>query len=420
MLSQIQPGRYVPYGYHSADDRPQSPPSVGVAPRGLQDVLAQRAPHTTSSPPAIASAALGTNCSEASSLWTYPCDEGILAPTGARVGYLPIATTAVGRVSELTALVANLEEARSKRGSVTVLSGVPGIGKSRLAFEVSGLAAGLGMSVLWGRCFEGEDARAFAPWVEALGGYLRELDGDRLQRHLGQHAAALAQILPNVRDALHDLPAAPSTTPGENRMRLFDAVVHAVLVAADERPVLLVLDDLHWADQASLALLRHLARHIADAAVLVLCTLREEELAANQPLDELITMLRREAPYQHITLPDLSLDESSALAALVLEQRQQNADSGDAGRRPGRDFAESNGRQSVLHPGNGQGPGRNRTDRPPTRPVGRRLGNCSWDVPREVRDVIDRRLRRLPASAQRLLHAACACTTGFTFAEAQR
>ena len=186
------------------------------------------------------------------------------------------------------------------------------------------------MTVLWGRCFEGEDASAYAPWVEALGGYLRELDGNRLQRHLGQHAAALAQILPNVRDALHDLPAPPSTTPGENRMRLFDAVVHAVLVAADERPVLLVLDDLHWADQASLALLRHLARHIADAAVLVLCTLREEELAANEPLDELITMLRREAPYQHITLPDLSFDESSALAALVLEQRQQNERRGNA------------------------------------------------------------------------------------------
>ena len=313
------------------------------------------------------------------------------------MGYLPIATTAVGRVSELTALAANLEEARSKRGSVTVLSGVPGIGKSRLAFEVSGLAAGLGMTVLWGRCFEGEDARAYAPWVEALGGYLRELDGNRLQRHLGQHAAALAQILPNVRDALHDLPAPPSTTPGENRMRLFDAVVHAVLVAADERPVLLVLDDLHWADQASLALLRHLARHIADAAVLVLCTLREEELAANEPLDELITMLRREAPYQHITLPDLSFDESSALAALVLEQRQQN----ERAATLDDDLAETLLSQTGGNPFFILEVVRDLVE---TGLIDRRhdrwvavSATASWDVPREVRDVIDRRLRRLPA-----------------------
>jgi hypothetical protein len=128
------------------------------------------------------------------------------------VAYLPLATSLVGRAPELTAL----EEATSQRGSVTLLGGVPGIGKSRLALEVGGLAAQLGMTVLWGRCFEGEDARAFAPWVEALGGYVRELDKDRLQRHLGQHEATLAQIIPNVRGVLSDLPPAPSTTPGED------------------------------------------------------------------------------------------------------------------------------------------------------------------------------------------------------------
>ncbi|MBV9327459.1 MAG: ATP-binding protein, partial [Chloroflexi bacterium] len=95
----------------------------------------------------------------------------------------------VGRVSELTTLDARLDEASHGRGGVILLGGVPGIGKSRLALEVSGLAAERGMSVLWGRCFEGEGARSFAPWAEALAGYFRELDAHALQRQLGHHAA---------------------------------------------------------------------------------------------------------------------------------------------------------------------------------------------------------------------------------------
>jgi predicted ATPase len=324
----------------------------------------------------------------------------------------------VGRVSELTSLAASLEEARARRGSVTLIGGVPGIGKSRLALEAHGLAERNGMTVLWGRCFEGERARAFGPWVEALDGYLRELDQDRLQRTHGPHAATLAQIVPSLRDALPDLPAPPTTTPIEDRLRLFDAAVQVVLSAASERPLLVVLDDLHWADQASLVLLRHLARHIADAPILVLATLREEELPANHALDELLAMLRREAPCKRLTLPDLSLAESSALAARVLEPRSPDQATATL------DDALAQGLQSQTS-GNPFFIRELVTDLIETRRVVCRQGRwiavspvSTWDVPREVRDVIDRRLRRLPAPAQRLLHATCACPDGFTFADA--
>jgi DNA-binding CsgD family transcriptional regulator len=335
------------------------------------------------------------------------------------VSFLSVPTALVGRVSELNTLTTSLDEARAGRGRIMLIGGVPGIGKSRLALEVSRLATPLGAIVLWGRCFEGEGARGFAPWVEALGGYVQELERNQLQQQLGQHAANMAQIFPNVRDALPDLPPATSTTPGEDRMRLFDGVVHVVLAAAQEHLVLLVLDDLHWADRASLALLRHLARHTADAAILVLGTLREEELAANHPLDELMAMLRREAPCQHITLPDLSLAESSAMAALVLEQRSQD-------QTPARlddVLAETLLTQTSGNPFFIQEMVRDLIE---TGRVVRRQDHwvavsptVAWEVPREVRDVIDRRLRRLPAPAQRLLHAACACTAAFTFADAQ-
>src|SRR6185312_1171925 len=98
---------------------------------------------------------------------------------GLLVAYFPIATALVGRVSELSALNAGLDSARAGHGNVAFLTGVPGIGKSRLALEASQRAARLDMTVLWGRCVEGETGRMFAPWVEALGRYLRELEWER-------------------------------------------------------------------------------------------------------------------------------------------------------------------------------------------------------------------------------------------------
>ena len=334
------------------------------------------------------------------------------------VGHQPTAATLVGRVSELASVGANLNEARAGRGRVTLLCGAPGIGKSRLAFEVSALGTRLGMTVLWGRCFEGEDTRSFAPWMEALGGYLGALDRKQLRRQLGPHAATLAEILPNLRDVLPEATLGPSTTPVGDRTRLFDAVVDMVLAAAYERPLLLVLDDLHWADRGSLALLRYLARHLAAAPVLVLGTVRKEEFATNDSLDELIAVLRREAPVQFITLPDLSLAESSALAALLLDDQDQQAPA-----RLDDALAETLLRHTSGNPFFIQ---EMVTDLVETGRIVRRQDQwvavsraAAWNIPRGVREVIDRRLRRLPESAQRLLHAACACTTGFTFADAQ-
>jgi hypothetical protein len=335
------------------------------------------------------------------------------------VGYPPSASALVRRVSELTALRASLDRATAGHGNLTFLTGVPGIGTSRLALEASQLAARLDMSVLWGRCFEGETGRMFAPWVEALGGYLRELEWDRFQYKLGQTAATIAQIVPNLRGVLPGLPAIASTTPAEDRQRLFDAVVHLVLTAAHERAVLLVLDDLQWADRASLALLRQLARDVGESGVAILGTLRGEEVAAHHPLAELMMMLSREVAYQHITLTDLSLAEATELAELVLQQHSSD-----------QTMANVDGvLAEVLFDQTGGNPffiqeiARDLVD---TGRLERRQEHwvaaspaATWDVPREVRDVVDRRLQRLPLSAQRLLRAACACTAGFTFADAQ-
>ena len=192
-----------------------------------------------------------------------------------------------------------------------------------------------------------------------------------------------------------------------------------MLTAAHERAVLLVLDDLQWADRASLALLRQLARDIGESAVVILGTLREEEVAANHPLGELMAMLSREVPCQHITLTDLSLAEATELAELVLEQHSSDQTTANVDGVLAKVLLDHTGGnpffiQEIVR------------DLVDTGRLERRQEHwvaaspaATWDVPREVRDVVDRRLQRLPVSAQRLLRAACACTAGFTFADAQ-
>jgi DNA-binding CsgD family transcriptional regulator/tetratricopeptide (TPR) repeat protein len=332
------------------------------------------------------------------------------------MAYLPIATAMVGRVAELTALTAGLDEAAAGRGSVAFLTGVPGVGKSRLAGELAQVAAERGMTTLWGRSFEGEGARSFAPWVEALGGYRGEVERDPLHRLLGQHAATVAQIVPALRDSLPPPPAVP---PGEARFWLFEAVVHFLQTAAHERPILITLDDLHWADRASLALLRHLARHVADSAIAVVGTYGEEEVVASHPLAELVPMLRREAPCQHIALSDLSRAESAALVALALERSSTD----QAAATIDNVLTATLVRQTGGNPFFIQEMVKDLVD---TGQIVRERDAwvsasrpTNWDVPRQVREVIERRLRRLPPSAQRLLSSACACTSGFSLSDAQ-
>jgi DNA-binding CsgD family transcriptional regulator len=336
------------------------------------------------------------------------------------MAYLPFATGLVGRLAELSALTAQLDDAQAGRGRIVLLSGPPGIGKSRLARELSDLANRRGMTTMWGRNFEGEGSQSFAPWVEALGGYARRVDPVWLQQQLGLHASVVGRIVPAVRDAFTELPEpTTSSAASEDRLGLFDAIVPFVLAVAHERPLLLVLDDLQWADRASLALLRHLARYVADSAMLVVCTFREEEVISGEPLADLLPMVRREAPCQQLILRDLTFAECSALVRAVLAHSsptQVPAEADDSlltavvSRTGGNPFYIQEFVEDLVETGQLQ---RRRNAWVAASPP------AQWDVPREVREVIERRLTRLPPLAQRLLRAACACTAGFSLADAQ-
>jgi eukaryotic-like serine/threonine-protein kinase len=189
----------------------------------------------------------------------------------------------VGRERELEQLREAVDGALAGRGSLQLLVGEPGIGKTRAAEEVATYAQLSGARVYWGRCREDEGAPAYWPWVQAIRSYARDADPVALAWQLGAAAAEVAQLIPEVAEKLDVEPATGGDTE-EARFRLFDSVTSLLLAVARDRPLVIVLDDLHWADEPSLLLLRFAARELASSGLLILGTYRDVELGRHHPL----------------------------------------------------------------------------------------------------------------------------------------
>jgi len=140
----------------------------------------------------------------------------------------------VGRETEMDELRASLEDALSARGRLIMLVGEPGIGKTRTADELGTYARLRKAQVLWGRCYEGEGAPAYWPWVQLIRSYVHDRDPAQLMSEMGSGAAAIAQVVSEVRERLPALPAPPTLEPDQARFRLFDSITD--IGAASENP----------------------------------------------------------------------------------------------------------------------------------------------------------------------------------------
>src|SRR6516162_1779320 len=237
------------------------------------------------------------------------------------LGGRPVTTPFVGRAGELAALSADLDAAVGGRGGVVLVAGEPGIGKTRLAEELAARAMMRGAVVLWGRCWEGAGAPAFWPWVQVIRGYLQAQAEDlaSLRQDLGAGAADIAQLVPAVHDRIPDLPAPPPLEPEAARFRLFDSLAGFLRTAAARRPLLLVLDDLHWADIPSLALLRFISREldgVDGSAPLVVGSYRHTEVDQGHPLLAAVADLTR-GQHRWLRLGGLGQREVAGFMALV-------------------------------------------------------------------------------------------------------
>ena len=220
----------------------------------------------------------------------------------------------VGRRRELAALGAALEEARDGRGAIALLVGEAGIGKTRTAQELAAVAQASGAIVARAACPEDDAALSFGPWAEAAGQIVSTLDGEELSRRLGAGAAALAEVVPEVRAALPDREQAAQLSPEETRLRLYESF-DRLLLSAPKAPLVLVLEDLHWADAASLDLLRHLARGLPSARLLLVGTYRDVEIELTHPLARTLGAIERFVRPLRLRLRPFGRDETAALVA---------------------------------------------------------------------------------------------------------
>jgi class 3 adenylate cyclase/tetratricopeptide (TPR) repeat protein len=232
-------------------------------------------------------------------------------PPPGRLGMGPVIGV-IGRHAEASCLADAFKRVAAGEGcEVVLISGEAGIGKTTLATQAARLALETGAVVLLGRCDEDLGA-PYQPFVEALSHYVTHASEDALHTHVLSYGAELAKIVPALRQRLGELPAPQSADPDTERYLLYSAVVGVLGQISEDQALVLVLDDLQWADKPSLQLLRHVVANTAPLRLLVVGTYRHSELSSTHPLVDALAALRRENRVSRIALS--GLDDAGVLA----------------------------------------------------------------------------------------------------------
>ena len=280
----------------------------------------------------------------------------------------------VGRVREVTGLRARIDDARKGRGSVVLVGGEPGIGKTRLAEEAARYATETGMWALRGACWPGEGAPSFWPWIQVLREYARDPDAAALVAGVAP-VEDLARLVPELFPSPLSELADQALDPDQQRFRVFDSLATVLRKAGDARPLLVMLDDLHWADPSSLAFLDFLAREVRGMRLLAIGTHRDQEIVPDHPL------LRLPHDVHRLSLLGLSRTETGILIAAT---RGRDADPS---------VVENTYRRTGGNPFY-------------VREVARQLDASGGEIPSTVREAVAAGLARLSEPTLRVLSAA--------------
>jgi tetratricopeptide (TPR) repeat protein len=315
-------------------------------------------------------------------------------------------TAFVGRETERAAIRPVIDRALSGHGSVVMLGGGPGVGKTRLAMEMAEYASRVGFRSVIGHCYE-RDEPPFLPFVEILeSGLAQAASLDDYRRRMGDYAAELAQIAPSLRRVFPDMPQPLELPPAQKRRYLFQGLSEALAYAARTRSYFFVLEDLHWADESTLALLNHLANRVAQLPVIIVGTYRdsysENNPALTRTLEELIRLGIRPLKLSGLSkqavaemLHELSkLEVPENLVSLFFDQTQGNPF-----------FVEEMYRHLLEEEKLFDAAGQFRHD----------IKVEEIDVPENVRLIIGRRLERLDENERLALAAAAVIGRSFSF-----
>ncbi len=220
-------------------------------------------------------------------------------------------------------LRAAVDRAISDQGGLVFLYGEAGIGKTRLTKELRAYARSHGMQILYGRCpslFRMNGVPPYSPWKEVIKDYIQVNTPEQLQRAVGYYPGEIYKIVPEIRQKLITFSESPPLSPEMERDRLFEAVSQFVTNISKMTPLMVVLDDLQWADESSLLLLHYLTRGVYRENLLLLGAYRDTEVEERHPLSPVLTELNRARLLQSAQLKRLSFDEVAEMIRQILGQ----------------------------------------------------------------------------------------------------
>jgi class 3 adenylate cyclase len=314
----------------------------------------------------------------------------------------------VGRDAERALIEHSRSQARAEARRVVLVSGEPGIGKSRLASFSAHGAHGEGFGGVWGACSE-ELGVPYEPWISVCSQLVEHAPSELLERHVERPGGELARLARELPRRLPGVSEPESSDPETERFLLFSAVAGALVELAASVPVCLVLDDLHWADGQSVALLKHVVSSAESGALQVIVAFRDSDLGKDHPLSAVLADLRRVEGVERIALQGLGAAEVSEVMAAAAGH-ELDADAlvlaGEiASETDGNPFFVGEVLRSLVESGRLlYDPATQRWSVDRSAPLG---------LPESVRDVIVRRVERLGDEAREVLTLAAVIGRSF-------
>ena len=328
-------------------------------------------------------------------------EEAATAPT------LVERTPFVGREAERGELRRCLDQLAGGRGGLVMIGGEPGVGKTRIAEELMAEASQRGITAFTGHCYEMEGAPPYIPFLEILQAAARVVPPEDLREALGDSAPEVAKLMPELRRMFPDIASPLELRAEQERFFMFNGVLVFMGRAARARPLLLTLEDLHWADEPTLLLLQHMAQRLREMPVLIVGTYRDVELDVDRPLAAILEELLRQRLAHRLALKRLPKASVSAmLQALSGQEPPATLVQAIYSETEGNPFFVEEVFQHLAEEGKlFDAKGRWRPD----------LEVSELDVPEGVRLVIGRRLRRVSEECRRVLTTAAMIGRAFSF-----
>ena len=313
----------------------------------------------------------------------------------------------VGREAEMATLRSKLVAALEGNGGLVLIGGEPGVGKTTLVRQLIREAEQRGALAVFGRCYESEGTVPYSPFVEMVEQALAIMPPEIVREDLGDDAAEVARMVPELRRRFPDIGEPLELPPEQQRRYFFNAVSSFVARASQRFPLMLVADDVHWADEPTLLLLEHMAALMPEQRVLAVGTYRDVELEVARPLAAMLERLVRARTVERVSVKRFDrAGVSVMLEALAAKAPPDSIVGAVFDETEGNPFFVEEVFWHLVEEGKiFDDAGEFRTD----------LTVDELDVPESVRLVVGRRLERLGTDAQKVLAAGAVVGRGFPF-----